>query len=67
MRKDMKIVFNDSSYLEIKDGHILTVDAQNIGTLYLGENGHYFLVQISDIIVISDGVYSREWKHARRH
>ena len=36
-------------------------DIGPVGDIYLSKNGFYFLVQISDIIVISDGVYSREW------
>jgi len=33
----------------------------DIGDFYFGKNGVYFLVQISDIIVLFDGVYSKEW------
>ena len=49
--------------LEIKNGHILAVNAKAIGTVCLGENGFYFLVQILDIIIMSSGIYSREWKY----
>lgn len=55
MAEDLKV-----AKLEIKNNRF-TSAGYDIGNFYLGEKGPYFLVQILDILVWFDGIYSREW------
>ena len=43
-----------------KNGRIISASC-DIGGFYFGEKGIYFLVQILDILVWFNGIYSREW------